>query len=184
MKIWGYWATLGWGLLAFLVSQFLTLAILLLLQASDLDTLVNAPFDGKQVTLFILIANPIMIAIVALAVAIARAPMADYLALVAPARRHVGIGLACLVVLIAASDALLYLGGYPLVTPFQLQSYTTAASQGWLAALWIGTVIMAPLGEEVLFRGFLFRGWARSPRSVWPAIIVISILWAALARAI
>src|SRR5262249_32796327 len=136
--------------------------------------------DGKQVTLFILIANPIMIAIVALAIVVARAPIADYLALVTPARRSVAIGLACLVGLIAASDAFLYFAGYPLVTPFQLESYTTAASQGWLVALWIGTIIMAPLGEEVLFRGFLFRGWARSPRSVWPAIVVISILWAAL----
>jgi CAAX protease family protein len=31
-----------------------------------------------------------------------------------------------------------------------------------------------------LFRGFLFRGWARSPRTVWPAIVVISGLWAGL----
>jgi CAAX protease family protein len=180
MKTWGYWATLGWGFLAFAASQFLTLAILLLLHVSDLDTLVNAPFDGKPVTLFILIANPIMIAIVALAVALARAPLAEYLALVMPQRRHVAIGLACLVVLIAAGDAALYFSGHPLVTSFQLQSYTTAAAQGWLAALWIGAVIFAPAGEEILFRGFLFRGWARSARSVWPAIIVISVLWAAL----
>ena len=67
-----------------------------------------------------------------------------------------------------------------MVTPFQLQSYTTAASQGWLAAMWIAAVIMAPAGEEVIFRGFLFRGWARSDRSTWPAIVVISLLWAAL----
>ncbi len=31
-----------------------------------------------------------------------------------------------------------------------------------------------------MFRGFLFRGWARSPRSVGPAVVVISILWAML----
>jgi uncharacterized protein len=31
-----------------------------------------------------------------------------------------------------------------------------------------------------MFRGFLFRGWARSDRSVWPAIVVISIVWAML----
>jgi membrane protease YdiL (CAAX protease family) len=180
MKIWGYGATLGWGLLAFLASQFLTLAILLLLRISDLDTLVSVPFDGKQVTLFILIANPIMIAIIALAIAIARAPFADYLALIMPSWHYVAIGLACLVVLIAAGDALLYFSGYPLVTPFQVESYTTAAAQGWVAALWVGAVIVAPAGEEVLFRGFLFRGWARSARSVWPAVVVISILWAAL----
>ena len=51
MKIWGYWATLGWAFLAFVASQFLTLAILVLFRISDLDTLVNTPFDGKIVTL-------------------------------------------------------------------------------------------------------------------------------------
>ncbi len=180
MRIWGYWATLGWAFLAFVASQLFALAILVLLRISDLDSLVNAPFDGRLVTMFIVIANPIMIAIVALAVLAAGAPLADYLALVMASRRDVGIGLVCLVGLIAISDALLYFGGYPLVTPFQVQSYITAASQGWLAALWVSTVIVAPAGEEVLFRGFVFRGWARSVRSVWPAIVVISLLWAAL----
>src|SRR6185437_2432927 len=28
--------------------------------------------------------------------------------------------------------------------------------------------------------GSVVRGWARSARSVWPAIVVISLLWAAL----
>jgi uncharacterized protein len=180
MKIWGYWATLGWALLAFVASQFLALAVLVLLRISDLDSLVNAPFDGKLVTLFIVIANPIMIATVVLAVVAARAPVAGYLALVTPAWRDLGIGLVCLVGLIAISDVLLYLGGYPVVTPFQAQSYITAAAQGWLAALWLGTVSVAPAGEEILFRGFVFRGWARSARTVWPAIVVISLLWAAL----
>jgi membrane protease YdiL (CAAX protease family) len=180
MRIWGYWATLGWAFLAFVASQLLALAILALLRISDLDTLVSAPFDGRLVTIFIVTANPIMIAIIVLAVLAARAPLADYLALVMPPRRDVGIGLACLIGLIAISDALLYFGGYPVVTPFQVESYTTAAAQGWLAALWLSTVIVAPVGEEVLFRGFVFRGWARSARSVGPAIVVISLLWAAL----
>ena len=180
MRIWGYWATLGWAFLAFIASQFLALAVLLLLGISDLDSLVNAPFDGKLVTLFIVIANPIMIAIVVLAVVAARAPTAEYLALVMPPRRYLGIGIACLIGVIALGDALLYLGGYQLVTPFQVQSYTTAAAERWLAALWISAVIVAPAGEEILFRGFLFRGWARSDRAAWPAIIIISLLWAAL----
>ena len=180
MRIWGYWATLGWAFLAFVASQFLALAVLLLLGISDLDSLVNAPFDGRLVTLFIVIANPIMIAIVVLAVVAVRAPPAEYLALVMPPRRYLGIGIACLIGVIALGDALLYLGGYQLVTPFQVQSYTTAAAEGWLAALWISAVIVAPAGEEILFRGFLFRGWARSDRAAWPAIIIISLLWAAL----
>ena len=67
--------------------------------------------------------------------------------------------------LIAIGDALLYFGGYPLVTPFQVQSYTTAAAQGWLAALWVSAVVVAPAGEEVLFRGYLTQALGRIARS-------------------
>ena len=85
-------------------------------------------------------------------------------------------------VIIGLTDALLFLSGRPLVTPFQLNSYTSAAAEGsgWLLAMLIAAVIVAPAGEEAIFRGFLFRGWARSPRSTWPAIVGISLLWAAL----
>jgi membrane protease YdiL (CAAX protease family) len=82
--------------------------------------------------------------------------------------------------LIVLSDLVLYFTGQPLVTPFQFESYTTAADQGWLAALLVATIIVAPAGEEILFRGFLFRGWARSERTTWPAIAVIAALWAAM----
>jgi hypothetical protein len=180
MKVWGYWATLGWAFLAFVAGQFAALTVLLWLRLSDVNTLLTTPFDGKLITLFILISNPITIAVIAAAVRLAHAPQAQYLALVWPPRRDLKNGLISLVGLIALSDALLYFGGYPLVTPFQLQSYKTAGAEGWLPALWFGAIVVAPAGEEVLFRGFLFRGWARSERATWPAIVVISLLWAAL----
>jgi uncharacterized protein len=180
MRIWGYWATLGWALLAFVVGQFVALAVLVCLRAGNLDSLLAVPFDGTMVTLFILIANPLMIAIIALAVRLARARQAEYLALKLPQLRELRVGLVWLVGLIAIGDALLYFSGYDLVTPFQSQSYTTAAAEGWLWALLVGAVIFAPAGEEILFRGFLFRGWVRSDRLAWLAIVVISGLWAAL----
>jgi hypothetical protein len=44
----------------------------------------------------------------------------------------------------------------------------------------VAAIIIAPAGEELLFRGFLFRGFVRSERSAWPGIVAISLLWAAL----
>ena len=46
--------------------------------------------------------------------------------------------------------------------------------------MWAALVIAAPVGEEIVFRGFLYRGWAQTPRAVWPAIVVISVLWAVI----
>jgi membrane protease YdiL (CAAX protease family) len=180
MKIWGYWATLGWAVLAFLAGQFVAFGLLLVLHVGDWNAMLQTPFDGELVTLFILISNPVTIGVLALAVRLAHSNQTEYFALHRPQRRDVMLGIAGLVALIAAADALLYLSGRALVTPFQLQSYTTAAAEGWLPAMLVAAVLVAPAGEEAMFRGFLFRGWARSERSAWPAIFIISLLWAAL----
>lgn len=180
MKIWGYWATLGWAVLAFLAGQFIAFGLLVALHIGDWNRMLQTPFDGVLVTLFILISNPVTIGMLALAVRLAHGNQTEYFALLQPRRRDVTLGVICLILLIVVCDALLYLSGRALVTPFQLQSYTTAAAEGWLPAMLVAAVLVAPAGEEAMFRGFLFRGWARSERSAWPAIVVISLLWAIL----
>jgi membrane protease YdiL (CAAX protease family) len=180
MKIWSYWATLGWAVLAFLLGQFIALAAVAWLRAGDLNSLFTTPYDGVVVTLFILISNPITIAVIAVAVRLARAGQVDYLALTWPRARDVTVGVIWLIGLIALYDALLYLSGRSGPSSFELQAYTTAAGEGWLLPLFAALVIVGPAGEQILLSGFLFRGWARSQRSTWPAIIVISILWSGL----
>ena len=180
MKVWGYWATLGWAVLAFLAGQFAGSVALLWQRAGAWNALLETPYDGILVTLFVVISNPVTIGVIMLAVLLARAHQTDYLALNWPQTRFVTIGMVCLVALIAICDALLYFSGRALVTSFQMQSYTTAAAEGWLLPMWFGAIIMVPAGEEIMFRGFLFRGWARSDRLAWPAIVVISLVWAAL----
>jgi len=180
MKTWGYWATCAWAVVAFLIGQFAALAVVVWWRSGRLNAVLDTPYDGVLVTLFILISNPITIAVLALAARLARANPADYLGLVWPQPRYVTTGIIWLVGLIALGDALLFVSGRTLVTPFQLQSYTTAAAAGWLPAMAFAAIIVAPAGEEILFRGFLFRGFVRSERSAWPAIVVISVLWAAL----
>ncbi len=180
MKIWGYWATLAWAVLAFLAGQFLGFGLLLWLHAGTWNTVLQTPFDGILVTLFIFISNPVTIGVLAFAVWLRRAPQTEYFALHWPQARDVTLGVLCLIGLIALSDGALYLSGRDLVTTFQLQSYTTAAAEGWLPAMLVGAIVIAPAGEEIMFRGFLFRGWARSERFAWPAIIAISVVWASL----
>jgi uncharacterized protein len=40
--------------------------------------------------------------------------------------------------------------------------------------------VVGPIGEEVLFRGFLFRGLIQGPRDSLPGILVISLIWSLL----
>jgi len=180
MKIWGYWATLGWSILAFLAGQFVGFGALLWLRRGDWDSLLLTSFDGVLVTIFIVLSNPIVIGVLAIAARLARANLTEYFALKWPSPRDLGLAVVSLVGLIAAGDALLYFTGRDLVTSFQLQSYTTATAAGWLPAMLAAAIFVAPAGEEAMFRGFLFRGWVRSPRSAWPAIVAISLLWAIL----
>ena len=75
-------------------------------------------------------------------------------------------------------DGLSWLVGHNIVTPFQSDIYRTASEAGWLPLLWFAVVVVTPIGEETLFRGFLFRGWLRKPGDAWLVIVVTALLWA------
>jgi membrane protease YdiL (CAAX protease family) len=175
-----YLATAGWAVAAFVAGQIAALAALLVWWHGDIHALSAAEYDGAVVTLSVLVLNPVTVGVLMLAVHLKGANQAEYLGLVWPRLRSVTVGIVGIVVIIALTDALLFVTGRAIVSPFQVVSFTTAAAEGWLPLMWIATVLVAPAGEEILFRGFLFRGFVRSERAAVPAIIVISLLWAGL----
>jgi membrane protease YdiL (CAAX protease family) len=104
----------------------------------------------------------------------------DYLSLKPPTRRELARGVIVVAAFLIAGEGLSWLLGQQAVTPFQLDIYRTARSAGWLPWLWLTVVVAAPAGEEILFRGFLFRGWLRASGDARPAIAATSLLWAVL----
>jgi uncharacterized protein len=122
----------------------------------------------------------VQVGMLALAARLAGWPIGEYLGLVRPAMRPALIAIAVLIVFLLGYDGLTYLLGRDIVTPFQVDTYRTARNSGGLPLLWLTFVIVAPVAEEIMFRGFLFRGWARSESSAIPAIVVISLLFAAI----
>jgi CAAX protease family protein len=65
--------------------------------------------------------------------------------------------------------------------PSSLEPYRDAYRFASLVLLaGIGVVVLGPLYEELLFRGFLYRGLAKSRLGVTGAIFVTSLLWAVL----
>ena len=179
-KPWGIIATVLWVLLALFFSGIASGLALVLRAGGELgrQDLMN---DGPVVSLLVLILAGVQVPVLIWAAQSRGWRAADYLGWVVPKPRDVAVALAAIVVLALATGALYYylLGPDPPVPPpFQTDTYRSARQAGRLGMLWIAFVVAAPLSEELLFRGFLYRGWARSRRAVAPAVVVISALWA------
>ena len=136
--------------------------------------------DGVAVTLVIVVSTPVQVALLVLFAQRAGGLASDYLGWIWPRRSEVTFGIAATIAVIVVTNLVSWLLGRGLVTQFQSDIYRTAAAAGWLPMLWLwfAVVVATPIGEETLFRGFLFRGWLRTPRDVWPVIILSALLFA------
>jgi hypothetical protein len=177
---WGITMTTLWTLVVLAASVLATLGALALWFP---DKPVDSPDLAQDARAFAIL---FMAAVVAeLVVLFAAARLAgwravDYLALHWPDRRELTIAVASVVAFVLIFDAVTYLLGRDVVTPFQLDLYRSAIAGNAALLMWITLVVAAPVGEEILFRGFLYRGWATTPRTVVPAIVVIAALWAVI----
>jgi membrane protease YdiL (CAAX protease family) len=181
---WGFWATCFWtvaALLAWLATQF-AVAVALMTWFDVSDDLSVTEVEGfvshaLTVSLVSIAAVPAELAVIWLAVRLARWGFADYLALHWPDRRHLLLGLGCLAVLLPLADLSSWLMGQPIVPDFVQNLYRTARDAGTIWLLAIALVGTAPLAEELVFRGFMFRGLAASRMGVAGAILIPSAVW-------
>ena len=79
-----------------------------------------------------------------------------------------------LAAVLVASDLTSYSLGRPIVPEFMVDCCQTA----WLPLLLSALVILAPLAEETLFRGFLYKGIESSRAGPVTAILVSTIMFA------
>jgi membrane protease YdiL (CAAX protease family) len=179
LKPWGYLATLGWALLAMAVSIAATLLIVIAWQRGALEDAPAMTMGGPLFAIVSTITTVVQTAVLFLAAHLRRWRPIDYLGLVWARRIDVVMAVWITVVFVLGYDALTYVLGRDVVTGFQVETYQNAAQAGigGLALLWFAFVVVAPAGEEIMFRGFLFRGWAASPRAIWPAILLTSAAW-------
>jgi membrane protease YdiL (CAAX protease family) len=175
---WGIWATLGWTVLAFAASSVASFAVLVVLRPESLLGSADLLMDGTLLSLTTLAAVPVQIGILVWAVRLAHWPVGEYLGFVWPNGRDAAVTIALLVVFLLAFDGMTYLLGRDVVTPFQIDTYRSARDAGQLPLMWFTIVIAAPIAEEVIFRGFLFRGWVAPMRRALPGILAISAVFA------
>jgi membrane protease YdiL (CAAX protease family) len=178
VKPWGRWATLGLGLIALFGGQGVALATLVWWHGLSLAHWSDLLVDGRLVTLSVYIATAVQTALLALMARRAGSHPAKYLGLTLPRTRDLVLSVLIVTIVGAVLDGATRLFGFNPVTQFQFDIYRSARAEGWLPWLWLAIVAVGPIAEETLFRGFLFRGWHRSPRDAWVAIIVTALLWA------
>jgi membrane protease YdiL (CAAX protease family) len=178
VKPWGRWSTIGLSLIALFGGQGVALATLIRWYGLSLTRWSDLTVDGVLVTLSVYIATAVQVALLVLMTWPTGASPASYLGLTMPRQRDLVLGVGLVTIVGAAADGVTRILGLNPVTQFQLDIYRTASAAGWLPWLWLALIVVGPIGEETLFRGFLFRGWYRSPRDTWMVIIVTALLWA------
>ena len=132
---------------------------------------------GGNVAAGAIVACPAVLAVLWAATRIARQRFKEYLALNWPRRDELVHGLAISLAFLLGWLLLSYLTGHP--TPaFVIDSYRTAQADGLLWLLLIGFCVAAPVTEEFVVRGLMYRGWSQSFLGPVGAIVLSSALWA------
>src|SRR5437868_5079769 len=103
--------------------------------------------------------------------------LSDYLGLIFPKRRQLLFWLLVLIAFIGLSDVISILLGKPTTPEFMVKAYSSLASP-WI--LWVALLVAAPLFEELFFRGFLIKGLSASALRWYGAVIISSVMWAAI----
>jgi CAAX protease family protein len=172
---WGFWSTLGWIVAATVLGVAAAVAPGMAWP--------NSFGHGLPLveSLYELVYAPVTIVVLVLAMRIARWPAHQYLALMRPRARDVVFGLACVAAFGVAEIALIEVFGIGLAdNELDIAEYRAALSKGTLPTVWLGAVLVGPLVEEIVFRGFLYRGWSRSRLGIAGAIVLSSLLFGLL----
>lgn len=184
--VWGPWPSLGLTLLVtgvYAVGQLMVASVLLAVEAAwegagggSFAPGGLAANPGLLTVVAVCAAAPVATALVLLLAAL-RGPVIRYLALVRPRWKAILPWTAAVAGFLWAYDVVGSRLGRPPVPDFMLEIYKTA---GPMAPLWLALVVMAPLIEETLFRGFLIRGLAASRLGAAGAVAVSALLWAGI----
>ena len=184
---WGFWATLGFALLAAAVVVVVQTVIGYLSASAmlaenpdaDLDELAQAlEHDGKLLARATIATGIIGTLVVIGLVKLRRgAKVTDYLGLVRPSLKSLFGWLGVMVALVLVCDTLTHFSGHDVVPDFMKNIYETSGNPFLFV---LALVLMAPLFEEFLFRGFLFAGWSNSKLGVYGTIVLTSLIFAAV----
>lgn len=176
---WGLWATAAFAIGLWQVFQLVQLAVgqgldelfVLLRVADDLPAQVDGLVFSLVTCVSTLVCLPLVVAAARLRVGLSAR---DYLGLGPVSLGDTVRWLVVAAIVVVQLDLVLYLAKGELMPAYWIEIYRSAVSA---PLFWLTLIVVAPLFEEVFFRGFLFEGLRRSWIGSAGAVAVTSILW-------
>jgi membrane protease YdiL (CAAX protease family) len=184
-RIWQFWGTALWGLFAFggmFVGQLTVIAYFVLMRDGPIDVAaaINVIGGGRTISLSVVMGLPAVILALWIAIRPTRTRFADYLALRGTSWKMFIIGVVAMVALVMGWDLVSRVLGREVQPGFMGDVLKSAQADGSVWLLLIAFCVAAPISEELLARGFLYRGWSESFLRVPGAILLSSLAWTAL----
>jgi CAAX protease family protein len=181
---WGFWATLGWTLLAVAAGVLALMAVGLAIARWNPSLNIGQEIlrPGGRSAIFsslLMLAQGVIVAMLVFAARRSGGSALTYLGLVRPRGRYVLLGLLCVVLPLLLMFAHVGFDIRQIVPPEQFGRAREANiwhMQAYL--LIISAVIGAPIMEEIVFRGFLYRGLSATRLGVAGTILITSVVWA------
>ena len=184
-RVWKFWGTTLWGVLAFAamsIGQLTVVAFQVLWsdEPFDLGLIAKAVSSGTTVALSVIMGLPAVCLALWLAIRLARNSFVDYLGLRGTSWKTVLLGTVALIALVGAWEVMARLTGHKSAPGFMIDVVTSAQADGTLWLLVIALTAGAAITEELLARGFLYRGWSESFLRPVGAIVLSSLVWTAM----
>jgi uncharacterized protein len=176
LRTWDFTETAFVSLIAYGVFALTVgLALTIMLGEYDGTAKILSPAQIQAFGVAYIVASPLTIAVLWIAIRMARREFAEYLALNWPSSGELLRALAITAILLLAEFAAANVVG---ADERWADPFVNAEQAGGLLVFLIGGCIAAPVMEEFVVRGFMFRGWSQSFLGPVGSIVVTSVLWA------
>lgn len=181
-RVWKFIGTSLWGVLLFgamFLGQLTVVAYYLLIDGAPdaSEAMVALISNGRVISLSVIMGLPAVLLVMWIATRWSRIPFADYLALRWASWCMVAAGVAGLVLLMVAWEAISRAAGRESSPGFMVNVLKSAQADGALWLLVLAFCVVAPVTEEFFARGFLYRGWSESFLRPLGAIVLSSAVW-------
>ncbi len=183
-RIWKFWGTTLWGLFVFGGMFLGQLAVVIYFMqkqdAPSIASVIQTIGGGLTIALSVITGLPGVLLTLWIAIRPSRSSFADYLALRWTSWKSFAIGVVALALLVGVWDLILRAVGREASPGFMGEVMKSAQAEGALWLLVIAFCVAAPVSEELLARGFLYRGWSETALRPVGAILLSSLVWTLL----